>query len=179
MNKWTARPIQVDHEVRPNKLKQIDSVKGKKALARSSALQGSSTSAVREDISQLSTQKAGRANVQQKPVFKLSCDEGSVQEEEGLPRLVANRLSRPSMDDHHGGEGDGQKVRNAIFGDGLVHWDGTGDLESFNSSARSEDAGVAASNRNTLAGEGSSMGVGIVDVDRMDLEGGGEVANDF
>ena len=70
-------------------------------------------------------------------------------------------------------------MRNAISGDGLVHRDGTGDLESFNSSARSEDAGVAASNRNTLVGEGSSMGVGIVDVDRMDLEGGGEVANDF
>ena len=38
---------------------------------------------------------------------------------------------------------------------------------------------MAASNRCTLAGEGSSLGVGNVDEDRMDLEGGGEVVADF
>ena len=59
--------------------------------------------------------------MQQKLVSKPSCDEVSVQEEEGLSRLVSIGLSRPAMGDQRGGEGDGRKVCNTKSGNGLVH----------------------------------------------------------
>ena len=178
-------------EVRPTKINHNGSVKGKKAIARTRASQGSSSIAAREESFQFTPQKLEKAN-KLKVLSIPSCDGVSKQERERMARPKSpnesqlSSMSRSAMGNQHGSGGCGVTGGSGSFnpcktdlGEGLVQreaLDLEGRIRTDNPSVEEgEDSVVADPNQYTFIRGEASHGVGNDEDDRMEFEGEGDV----
>ncbi|KAK7851413.1 hypothetical protein CFP56_041883 [Quercus suber] len=172
VSKWSDEQSRAELEVRPTKLKQNASVKGKKATARTRASQSSSSNAAREELVQFTPQKLEKANKMQtlpnpscegaskQALPKPSCDGASKQEGEGLARpripndLQISSWSGSAMGNQRGSDGCG-----AAGGSDSCNPSKTGSGEALVQREALEegaDSAVAGLNRYTFTGGGAS-----------------------
>ena len=149
MSKWTYEQPQADLKGRATKLNHNASVKGKKAIARTRASQGStsiagsSSIAAREESSQFTPKQPGKLNVLKNPSIPV-CDGGSKQEGERMARPESPvegqlpSLSGSEMDSQHGSDGCGASGGGGSLGEGLFQREALAGLERYSHAVGNE-----------------------------------------
>ena len=156
MSKWTDEQPRADLKGRTTKLNHNASVKGKKAIARTRASQGStfiagsSLIAAREESSQLIPKQPGKLNGLKNFSIPV-CDGGSKQDGERMARpkspveVQLPSLSGSEMDSQHGSDGCGASGGGGSFnpcnidlGEGLFQREALEGLERYSHAVGNE-----------------------------------------
>ena len=142
MSNWTDEQPRAELKGRTTKLNHNASVKGKKAIARTRASQGStsiagsSSIAAREESSQFTPKQPGKLNVLKNFSIPV-CDGGSKQEGERMARPKSPvegqlpGLSGSEMDSQHGSDGCGASGGGGSLGEGLFQREALAGLERY------------------------------------------------